>query len=41
MAILTIARKYGSGGREIGRAIAEQLNYDYIDRGRILDDMRA
>jgi cytidylate kinase len=41
MAVLTIARKYGSGGREIGRAIAEQLNYDYIDRGRILDDMRA
>ena len=41
MAILTIARKYGSGGREIGQAIAEQLNYDYIDRGRILNDMRA
>jgi cytidylate kinase len=41
MAILTIARKYGSGGREIGQAIAEQLNYDYIDRGRILSDMRA
>ena len=41
MAILTIARKYGSGGREIGKAIAEQLNYDYIDRGRILDDMRT
>ena len=41
MAILTIARKYGSGGREIGQAIAEQLNYDYIDRRRILDDMRA
>lgn len=41
MAVLTIARKYGSGGREIGRAIAEQLNYDYIDRGKILEDMRA
>jgi cytidylate kinase len=41
MAILTIARKYGSGGREIGQAIAGQLNYNYIDRGRILDDMRA
>jgi cytidylate kinase len=41
MAILTIARKYGSGGREIGQAMAKQLNYDYIDRGRILDDMRA
>lgn len=41
MAILTIARKYGSGGREIGQAIAHQVNYDYIDRGRILNDMRA
>ncbi|MGQ9646844.1 MAG: cytidylate kinase-like family protein [Thermodesulfobacteriota bacterium] len=41
MAILTIARKYGSGGREIGQAIAHQMNYDYIDRGRILSDMRA
>jgi len=41
MAILTIARKYGSGGREIGQTIAEQLSYDYIDRRRILDDMRA
>ena len=41
MAILTIARKYGSGGREIGQAIAEKLKYDYIDRRRILDDMRA
>jgi cytidylate kinase len=41
MAILTLARKYGSGGREIGQAIAQQLNYDYIDRRIILDDMRA
>jgi len=41
MAILTIARKYGSGGREIGQATAEQLKYEYIDRKRILDDMRA
>jgi cytidylate kinase len=41
MAILTIARKYGSGGREIGQAIAEQLSYEYVDRKKILDDMRA
>ena len=41
MAILTVARKYGSGGREIGQAIAEQLNYDYINRKRILEDMKA
>lgn len=41
MAILTVARRYGSGGREIGQAIAEQLNYDYINRRRILEDMKA
>ena len=41
MAILTIARKYGSGGREIGREVADQLSFDYIDRGRILEDMKA
>ena len=41
MAILTISRKYGSGGREIGQAVADQLNYEYVDRKRILDDMKA
>jgi cytidylate kinase len=41
MAILTIARKYASGGREVGHAISEQLNYEYVDRKTILDDMRA
>lgn len=41
MAILTIARKYGSGGREIGREVARQLGYEYVDRGRILEDMRS
>lgn len=40
MAILTIARQYGSGGRDIGRAIAKIMNYEYIDRQRIIDDMR-
>jgi cytidylate kinase len=40
MAILTIARKYGSGGREIGQSVAEQLNYEYVDRKKILDDMK-
>lgn len=40
MAILTVARKFGSGGREIGRAVAEQMNYQYVDRKGILDDMR-
>jgi cytidylate kinase len=40
MAILTIARAYGSGGKEIGKKIAGLLNYAYIDRKQILDDMK-
>jgi len=41
MAILTVARKFASGGREIGQEIARQLSYEYVDRGRILEDMRT
>jgi cytidylate kinase len=40
MAVLTIAREYGSGGKEIGRRVAEETGYDYVDRGRILEDMK-
>ncbi len=39
-AILTISREFGSGGREIGRAVARELGYEYIDRERILADIR-
>jgi cytidylate kinase len=41
MAILTISREYGSGGREIGRAVAEQLGYAYEDRATLLAALRA
>jgi cytidylate kinase len=40
MAILTISRQFGSGGREIGRTIADVMNYEYVDRQKIIDDMR-
>jgi len=40
MAVLTLSRQYGSGGREIGRAIAEVMKYEYVDRQKIIDDMR-
>jgi len=40
VAILTVARKFGSGGREIGRAAAQLMDYQYVDRKRILEDMR-
>ncbi|MBO7344649.1 MAG: cytidylate kinase-like family protein [Clostridia bacterium] len=32
MNIITISREFGSGGRELGRQIAEILDYDYYDR---------
>jgi YjbE family integral membrane protein len=38
--ILTISREFGSGGREIGHAVARELGYEYIDRDRILADIR-
>ena len=39
MAILTISREFGSGGRDIGRAVADAMGYEYIDRKKILEDM--
>ena len=41
MAILTISREYGSGGHEIGQAVAGSLGYDYVDKARVLDDIKA
>lgn len=31
MNIITISREFGSGGREIGKRLADILNYDYYD----------
>ena len=41
MAILTVSRQFGSGGREIGRKVADDLGYAYVDRERILNVIRA
>lgn len=32
MKIITISREFGSGGRELGKRLAELLHYDYYDR---------
>lgn len=32
MQVITISREFGSGGRELGKCLAELLNYDYYDR---------
>jgi cytidylate kinase len=31
MNIITISREFGSGGRELGKRLADQLGYDYYD----------
>ena len=41
MAILTISREYGSGGREIGRGVAERLGYAYEDRVSLMAALRS
>ena len=32
MKIITISREFGSGGRELGKRLAETLGYDYYDK---------
>ncbi|PHV70717.1 cytidylate kinase [Sporanaerobium hydrogeniformans] len=34
--IITISREFGAGGGEIGRRVAQALNYDYYDKELIL-----
>jgi cytidylate kinase len=41
MGIITISREFGSRGKEIGRSLAETLGYEYVDRGKIIDEMKA
>jgi len=36
MAVVTIARTGGSGGEEIGKAVAQKLGYEYIGKNMIL-----
>ena len=40
MRILTISRQFGSGGRELGKRLAEHLGWDYFDR-EIIDRLAA
>lgn len=30
--IITISREFGSGGRELGKRLAETLGFDYYDK---------
>lgn len=35
--IITIGREFGSGGRELGKRLAEQLGYAYYDQEIIME----
>ncbi len=39
MAILTISREYGSDGREIGQQVAQRLEYVYVDKEQLFQDL--
>jgi cytidylate kinase len=41
MAILSISREYQSGGRVIGKAVAQRLGYDFVDKNRIHADLKT
>ena len=41
MAVLALSREYGSGGREVGRAVAGDLGYTYADRATVLEYLRT
>lgn len=41
MAILTISREFGSGGKEIGTSVARLLQYEYADKETMLAELRA
>ncbi len=41
MAVLTISREYGSGGKNIGLAVARSLEYQFVDKESLLADFRT
>lgn len=41
MSIITVAREYGSGGRDIARIVADRLGYDCVDKELIAETAHA
>jgi cytidylate kinase len=39
MAILTISREYGSGGRAVGRLVSQRLGYAYVDKELLFQEL--
>ena len=40
MAIVTISREFGSMGKEIGQMLSARLGYEYVDREKIMHDVK-
>ncbi len=40
MAVLTISREFGSGGKDIGLGVARTLEYQFVDKESLLADIR-
>ena len=40
MRIITISRQFGSGGRELGKRLSDQLGWDYYDK-EIIETLAA
>jgi len=41
MTIITISREFGSDATEIGQSLAESLGYEYVDRSKIMEEMKT
>lgn len=41
MSIITVAREYGSGGRDIAKIVADRLGYDCVDKELIAETAHA
>jgi cytidylate kinase len=41
MAVLTISREFGSGGREVGRGVVRDLGYAYLNRHQFFQEVGA
>ena len=37
MRIITISREFGSGGRELGKRVADELGFEYFDKEIIVE----
>ena len=41
MAILTISRQFGSGAKAVGENVAKAMDYEHLDRARMLEELKS